>query len=339
MKLSRFVFYFTALTFLTSPLSFSEELTTEQIESLRAKLKALKTDLETHLSSRNSGAGQVFADAASDPRKAVELYLKCEKLVNYEQEGRPESDFRVWKDRNDNTLRDPAFVESLQMQLRYLALSCQAAEAKEIEQVFAPLMSYVDALSRMEEMPTRNLTQSVAGSVFAKAYNLERLLGQNESWEGTPFSISGIYDVTILPYLRKENPAALMNAWDKRIEQESRIVQMLEEHREKELRGMTRDEQARTRGQQSRGGGVLGRLDREDFVRETLPRMKWERLKDMYEYVSELEGAKAMLTFVEEHLKHDLGEEFFRQFEGIIGSGADPVDPAPAEGVGTTPAN
>lgn len=341
MKLSRFVFYFTALTFLTSPLCFSEDLTPEQIESLKAKIKALKTDLESHLSSRNSGAGQVFADAASDPRKAVELYLKCQKLVLFEQEGRPESDFRVWKENNEDTLRDPAFTESLQMQLRYLALSCQAAEAKEIEQVFGPLMSYVDALSRMEEMPTRNLTQSVAGSVFSAAYNLERLLGQNENWEGTPFNIAGIYDATILPYLRDENPDALMNAWDKRIEQETRIVQMLESHKEKELRGMNRDQQARTRGQQSRGGGVLGKLDKEDFIRETLPRMKWERLKDMYEYVNQLEGAKAMLSFVEEHLQHDLGEDFFREFEGLIGSTTTPAAPAPVptEGAETTATN
>jgi hypothetical protein len=259
--------------------------------------------------------------------------------VNYEREGRPESDFRAWKESNEDRLRDAGFIESLQMQLRYLALSCQAAEAKEIDQVFTPLMLYVDSLSRLEEMPTGNLTSSVAGSVFAEAYNLQRLLGENDAWEDTPFNISGIYESTILPYLREERPDALMNAWDKRIEQETRLVQMLEVHKEKELRGMSRDQQARARGQQNQGGGVLRRLDEDDFNRETLPRMKWAKLRDMYEYVNQLEGAKAMLSFIEEHLQHDLGEEFFQAFEAVIGASTSPNPPTPAGNGEATPSN
>ena len=339
MKFPRLFPLLVAIAFFSTPAVNAQELTSEQLASLRAKLKTLRADLESHLSSRNTGAGGVFSAAAGDPRAAVDLYLKCEKLVNYEREGRPESDFRAWKEENEDRLRDAGFVESLQMQLRYLALSCQAAEAKEIDQVFTPLMSYVDSLSRLEEMPTGNLTSSVAGSVFAEAYNLQRLLGENDGWEDTPFNISGIYESTILPYLREEKPDALMNAWDKRIEQETRLVQMLEVHKEKELRGMNRDQQARARGQQNRGGGVLRRLDKDDFIRETLPRMQWAKLRDMYEYVNQLEGAKAMLSFVEEHLQHDLGEEFFQAFEAVIGTSAPSVPEAPAENGDATPAN
>jgi len=339
MALPRFFPVLTAIAFFLTPSVNAQELTAEQIESLRAKLKSLKADLESHLSSRNSGAGSVFSSAAEDPRAAVDLYLNCEKLVNYEREGRPESDFRAWKESNEDRLRDAGFIESLQMQLRYLALSCRAAEAEEIDQVFTPLMLYVDSLSRLEEMPTGNLTSSVAGSVFAEAYNLQRLLGENDAWEDTPFNISGIYESTILPYLREERPDALMNAWDKRIEQETRLVQMLEMHKEKELRGMSRDQQARARGQQNQGGGVLRRLDEDDFNRETLPRMKWAKLRDMYEYVNQLEGAKAMLSFIEEHLQHDLGEEFFQAFEAVIGASTSPNPPNPAGNGEATPSN
>ncbi|MCH1409858.1 MAG: hypothetical protein L7V87_12555 [Verrucomicrobiales bacterium] len=339
MEFLRFFPVLTAIAFFFTPAVNAQELTPEQIESLRAKLKSLKADLESHLSSRNSGAGSVFSSAAEDPRAAVDLYLNCEKLVNYEREGRPESDFRAWKESNEDQLRDAGFIESLQMQLRYLALSCQAAEAKEIDQVFTPLMSYVDSLSRLEEMPTGNLTSSVAGSVFAEAYNLQRLLGENDAWEDTPFNISGIYESTILPYLREEKPDTLMNAWNKRIEQETRLVQMLEAHKEKELRGMSRDRQARARGQQNRGDGVLRRLDNDDFIRETLPRMEWAKLRDMYEYVNQLEGAKAMLSFIEEHLQHDLGEEFFQAFEAVIGASNAPNPLTPAGNGEATPSN
>lgn len=305
--------------------SSAAELTPEQIESLRARLKALKENLDNHLSSRNSGAGQVFAEASGDPKKAMELYLKCQKLVNFDEEGLPESDFRGWKEENEDRMKDPAFVESLQMQLRYLALSCQAAESEKIDTIFPSLLSYVDSLSRMEELPTNAVTGSVARSVFSEAYNLEKLLGDNPNWEAIPFNIGGIYDSVILPYLREKNPSGLMNAWDKRIEQETRIVMMLEEHKEKELRGLNRDQQRRARGNQNRDGGVMGRLDKDDFINEALPRMNWAKLVDMFNYVDQINGAKAMLDFVEENLTGELGEEFFEQFSNLIAGAAAPT--------------
>lgn len=298
--------------------SSAGELTPEQIESLRARLKAMKESLQNHLSSRNSTAGQRFMNAASDPKAAIDLYLECEKLVNYEREGRPESDFRAWKDEQSDRLRDPQFVESLQHQLRYLALSCQAAEAESIDAVFSPLMSFVDGLSRMEELPTNAVTQSVENSIFAKAFYLDKLLGSNEQWESTPFNIGGIYSRTILPYLRENKPEALMTAWDKRIEQETRLTLMLEEHKEKELRGMSRDQERRARGQQARQGGVLQSFDKDDFTTKTLPRLKWGKLMDKYRHVDELLAATEMLKFVEEHLTHELGEDFFNEFESTV---------------------
>lgn len=331
MKFPRIFTLFFFFCFSVVSFSTAADLTPQQIESIRARLKALKADLENHLSSRNSGAGKVFADAAADPKKAVELYLKCEKLVNFDQEGLPESDFRGWKEDNEDRMREPAFVESLQLQLQYLALSCEAAESEEIDAVFSKLLSYVDSLSRMEELPTNALTSSVARSVFAEAYNLENLLGDNEGWEATPFNIGGIYDSTILPHLREENPGALMNAWDKRIEQETRIVMMLEAHKEKQLRGMNRDQQRRTRGNQNRDGGLMGRYDKDDFINEALPRMEWAKLKDMFLFVDQINGAKAMLDFVEKHLTGEFGEQFFTDFNSVISSVSGGGEPAPEE--------
>ena len=200
------------------------ELTPEQIQSLKARLKSLKDNLDSHITSRNVSAGQAFAAAAADPRAAVELYVNCVKMVEYDREGRPEADFRAWRESQADRLKDPQFVASLQQQLRYLTLSCQAAESEDKAQIFGALMAYVDSLSNLTEMPAGPVTQSVAGSVFAKAYYLERLLGTTENWEPVPINIAGIYSRTIMPYLREKDPASLMNAWDKRIEQQARLT-------------------------------------------------------------------------------------------------------------------
>ena len=294
------------------------ELTPAQVESIKEQIKVMRETLDGHLSQRNSSAGQIFTQAASDPKAAMTLYLDCHKVVNYDREGRPESDFRAWKDGQEDRIKDDQFLESLMIQLRYLALSCQAAETQEIESIFGSLMTYVDGLSRLQEMPTNAITSSVANSIFAERYNLDGLLSNNNNWESVPFNIGGIYDKTILPYLRDKQPEALMNAWDKRIEQQSRIVAMIEERKQEALRGLDRDQERRARGTQDRQGGMMGDLDQDDYIARTLPKLKWAKLKDHFLYVDEVMGAKAMLDFVQEHITHELGEEFFNEFSDLI---------------------
>jgi len=307
------------------------DLTPEQIESLKARIAALRENLDGHLAERNQGAAEVFLSAAGDPRQALELYLKCYKEVHFDREGRRESDFREWREGESNRLEDDAFLESLQLQLLYLGLSCQAAEAKETEDVFAPLMSYLDRLSQMEELPNQILLQSVANSIFAQTYYLERLLGENERWEPTPYNLDGIYEKTILPYLREEQPETLMSAWDKRIQQKTRIAVHIEKLKEEELRGMSRDEERRALNRQNRQGGIMQTYDRDDFERETLPSLHWGKLKDMFLYVDELTGAKEMLDFVEEKLTHPKGDQWFSEFEALVlgGGSTEPAVDSP----------
>lgn len=302
------------------------QLSPDQIESLKKRLETIKENLDNHLSSRNSSAGGVFLTASADPRAAVDLYLKCVSKVDFEQEGRKESEFREWKDGQADRLRDKRFVESLMLQLRYLGISCKVAEMEDPGQAFNDMMSFADSLSRMEDLPTDALTQSCAGSVFAKAYNLESLLGSNEGWEPVPYNIAGIYEKAIFPYLRRENPSSLMNAWDKRIAQQTQLAANLAskvEEIERDVRNAEGNERRKSQDILNRfygrdGSKMAGSHDKDDFVRETLPRLKWERLKDMYVWVDEVAAAQDMLSFVEEHVQHELGEEFYNDFAGLI---------------------
>ena len=127
MKTPVFLSFALSLAIHTTGFS-ANELTPDQISSLKARLKAIKENLESVVTSRNTSAAQTFASAAVDPKAAVELYLKCVKVVDYDREGRPESDFKGWKDAQSDRITQPEFVASLQLQLSYLALSCKAAE-------------------------------------------------------------------------------------------------------------------------------------------------------------------------------------------------------------------
>lgn len=317
-----------ALALVGNPTARSSELSPEQLQSLKDKLEALKQNLHTHLNTRNTNASQTFANAAGDPKAAVELYLNCVKAVEYDRQGRPESDFKAWRDGQSDRLRDTKFIESLQLQLRYLALSCQAAESSDISSLFGPLMVYVDSLSHLSEMPQGPITQPVGGSVFAKAYYLDRTLSSSKSWEPIPINIGGIYEKTIFPYLREKNTGALMNAWDKRIEQQTRLVTMLDQKKSEEMRGLNRDEGRKARNAQANQGGALKEHAVEEFRSRTLPQLQWGKLKDMFLHVDQANGAAAMLQFVDANLTRELGEQFYTEFEELIKQIQQPGNPA-----------
>lgn len=328
MKSLRLLLLATFLPFLSASAQaqeLKEGVSQEQIDNLKKQVELLEKELNGHLTQRNANAGDIFLEASTDPKAAFALWAKCAKLIEFDREELRESDFRDWKEKNSDKARDDRFLESLMIQLKYVGLSCQAAEAEKPEDVFPSLLAYVDGLSRMEELPTNELLRSVADSNFAKAYNLQSLLGKNQNWESIPYSISGIYEKTILPYLRKNNTAGLMNAWDKRIEQQTRLAQNLNEMTDK-----AESEARKNEGKGGRGKSVLENLaegdrskmiqshDKDDFIREVLPRLKWARLKDQFIYVSPATGAGSMLQFVKEHLTHELGEEFLNDFKSLI---------------------
>jgi hypothetical protein len=328
MRLPVCVSLFIVTIFSFPMISRGENLTPEQIENLRLRLSQVKQSLETHSHSKNQGARSAFLAASNDSRQAVKLYLDCYKKVNYDMEGRSESDFRAWQDSQEANLKSKDFLESLLVQLRYLSLSCHAAEVEKLDEVFGPLNQYVESLSNIQEIPDRMLTNDISNSVFAKAYELEKMLSNNKSWEGVPLRIGGIYDKTILPHLRANNPTSLMNAWDKRIEQEKRMVLFFESKKQEELRGMDRDAKIKERDRQETRGGVLKTYDLDDFTRETLPRLQWDRLKDMFLYINQLDAAKEMLTFVQANLTTPNGEQFYTEFVSVLDGGLKKEEPA-----------
>lgn len=324
----------------------SQELTPDQIEKISAQLVAIQKVLTDKASSRNVGAADIFYTASQSGKAALTLYVECYKKVNFELEGRKDADFRSWRDGQEARFRDDAFVEGLRVQLRYLSLSCKAAESEELSEVFGNLMAYVDSLTQLTEMPGGTLMQSINGSVFAKAYELNNQLAKNKSWELVPYNIAGIYEKTILPYLREENPSQLGSAWDKRIEQETRVVQFLEREKEKQQKG-SRDDKRETRNKQSKrrqenGGSVLRAHDKELFIRETLPALKWGKMVDMFKYGNRPAAALEMLNFIKENITNPNAERWMNQFATMLSQPATgsttPSSTQPASTRNTSPA-
>lgn len=333
-----FVFFcFLAGAGLVAP-ARAADLTLDQLANISKQLAELKEVIENKKSERSQGAWSVFKRASQDPKAAVDLYLKCHRLLDFEREGREEKEYKEWEDRQKDQLRDENFLRNLMMQLNYLSLTCQALETDDIGTVLPGLLAHVESLSQLEELPSQGLLQGVGGSVFARAYEVEDLIHSAKDWCDVPYDMAQIYERTILPYLRKEKPEQLMTAWDRRIAQETALVQFLAEQ---ETRGNNRDErkqagEATRRMQTGKTGGVLKAHDQDDFERETLPQLQWGRLKDLYNYVDQVQGMAAMLSFIKANLDKGNAADWLNEIAALIAQarGATesslPLTPAPA---------
>ena len=320
--------------------SSSPALTPSQVAAIKKKLEELKTGLTDLNLQKNGSAEQVFRAAAADPKKAVDLYMKCEKELNFTRLGKKESDFRDWKEANEERIEFGPFVKALQLQLHYLSLAARAAQQEEISTVFGDLTTFMRQLQTLDEPPHPYLNSDISGSVFAEVYNLDAALKRKEdSWELNPMNIGGVYEKTIFPYLREAKLYTnLDKAWESRIQQQTNMAQVFLQFEESMERYQERNEGERAVRNE------LGRMAQfvraqakraERFEEDTLPRLKWARAKDQFMYSNQAFGAKSMLEVIEQNLSHDNAGDWMSELNSLVqnsantaGGAAVPATPA-----------
>tara|TARA_R110002096_G_scaffold16106_22_gene55124 strand:+ start:5128 stop:6141 length:1014 start_codon:yes stop_codon:yes gene_type:complete len=299
-------------------------LTESQIQAIKKQLEELKTAARTKTLSKNSSAEQVFRSASGSPKAALELYLRCHQEINFTRMNKSDSDFREWRNANEEQHEFEPFLTALQLQLEYLALATRSAQTEEISTVFTPLTSFMAKLSTLSEPPHPELNRNIASTIFAEVYELDEALARNaERWEGNPLNIGGVYEKTILPYLREKMPASLDNAWSSRIKQEVAMAKLFIEFEDKMERYQERNEGEagavrRQIGQMA--GFVRGRAKAAlQFEKERLPELKWAQARDQYEFGNRALAAKSMLDIIQANIGHDEAEGWISELEGIVG--------------------
>ncbi len=219
----------TLLLSLASPLVFADDLTQADRETLLEKLEAIRNDADAKVDARFRAAIAAYRNAMSSEDAAIDLYLKCEEMVNFQEQNKKSGDFRDWKRKNSDKLSDKYFKMALRQQLRWLVLTLEAASedpdrdklAAEAGKVLESVMTQAEDLA-----PHRNvLQQSVTSSVFARAYDINSL--KVEKWPLSPAQIQPVYEQVILPPLRRpDRLASLRAAWTRRMVQEGMVADL-----------------------------------------------------------------------------------------------------------------
>ncbi len=292
-----------SLAFLLQILTAQEPLSPSDREALLVQLEKIREEANSKVDSRYRAALAAFSRASNSPNAALDLYLKCEEMVNFDEMKKKNVDFREWKRNNDAKLSDAGFRIALQQQLRWLMLTLEAASEKpdrdklalEAGKIIESVVSQAQDLSAHRDF----LKEAVTSSVFAGAYNISGI--KVENWPVSPAPVSAVYELVLLPPLRRpDRIESLKAAWAKRMIHESALL----------------DAWSGKPGEKPKPGVHSPAYDK--FVSETLPNLRWEAEVDLFKAGDEKAAAKRMLTHIDENLSHESAPKWAEDFVTML---------------------
>lgn len=299
----------------------AESLSAADREALLETLAKLRENAESKVDGKIRTALAAFRNAAGSDDAAIELYLNCMELVNFDEQKKKAADFREWKRKESEKLSDPALRVALRLQLRWLILTLQSVPedadrlklGAEARQLMDSIFSEADKLSSQEGL----LGQSVMGTVFARAYEITQT--KVENWPQSPIQIEGIYSQIILPPLRNSSRLdELQSAWIKRIKQEGAVAQHWSKKGDDDRKGLS-------------GAASAISPAYEKFLETTQPKLQWDMEVDLYRAGDESGAASRMLAHLQKHIAHPSAKGWSDELVQLLSPTAPAGTAAPAE--------
>lgn len=273
----------------------AEPLSGEQKENLLSQLKEIEAVVDGKRVNLRSGAVQTFLAASRSDEAAYEFYLNCHKKLRFDARDARFTEFRDWRDKNENRIKTKSNLIAMRLQLQYLVLTLRIAEGVERQAIIPELEAFVaNTVSHVEDLGTdglRTLRSSIKGTIFAQAYDLDQSL-EVENWNYSPGDFFKCYDETVLPFFRTAQPEELANAWDRRI------------NLEKQLTELTRSDNP---------------IAMEAFSSEKLPRLYWAKARDVFLNASQQYGAAAMLNIIRTYTEHPDTSNWIDDLRDLLG--------------------
>ena len=271
-----------------------DPLSPEQTKTLLQELKSIQDVLNGKRVSLRTSAVNVFRSAAASDKAVYEFYLQCHKTLKFDPRDASFSEFRDWRNKNEDRVKTKSNLAAMRLQLQYLVLTLRAAEGVERDVIVPELEAFVGNIvghaSDLGSGGMRTLRSSVKGTIFAQAYDLNRSL-ETPNWSYSPGDFAGVYEKTIFPYVREVKPAELGVTWDRRINLEKNYVMAL---------------------QQGNDPGL------EKFQTERLPRLYWQKSTDIFLNWSQKEGAAEKLRLIKTYATHPDVEKWVRDFQTLL---------------------
>ncbi len=269
-------------------------LTQEQIDKILAELDRFEGVVTGKRTAGRRSAVDAFRRASGSDKEAYEFYLACVKELDFDRQGKSFTEFRDWRSRQEDRLKTPSRMAGMRLQLQWLVLTLRAAEGEDRMTVAAEAETFLGKIVANAKSlgPDLQVVQreNVLATPFGRLYELDQSV-KLEDWAYSPGNIGQMYERVILPPLRENAPAHIAAAWDRRIQLETEMI-----------RGLRTDDPAAL----------------EQFTKETLPRLKWQRAADLFQHGEQQEGALAMVKLIGDYPEHPDAAEWITGFRRML---------------------
>ena len=305
MKYLVFLVWCAAISFAGGQASI---LSDQEREAYLQRLKEMREASDSKIEARFRVAIQAYRAAMASDEATFSLYMNCVEKVDFTDQNRRSQEFREWRRNNDDRLKDGAFRRALRHQLRWLVLTLQAtSDDADRRQLASTAQDIVDAIVNDASNLTGHqniLNQAVTGSVFARAYEIGNV--EVEDWVMAPGRIGAVYDQIIMSQYRTSRRAdALRNSWNKRIQQQTRLIE--------EWDGRNNDRRGRIGMASAQRSAEF-----EKFITEQLPNLQWQMEADVFQHGDPAGAASRMLAHLGRHATHSNIREWVTEFEGLL---------------------
>ncbi len=192
--------------------------------------------------------------AGANQQAAIQAYTDAYRDVELAGKVTQAQDLQAWKDKNSELFIGKEFRGAVQLHLQYLALTLKRSASKQPADFVAPSIAYLKELAAWEAestkaaelaqqmqavqqpgakkqggqksggKPTNQASQilkdSVANSLFAKAWKLAPFLSGLQGWELSPGNAEGIFEQNIRAVYREKKDPKILETWDWQIQME-----------------------------------------------------------------------------------------------------------------------
>lgn len=271
-----------------------------------AVLRELDKLEQTHrstIAAEQKSLTDTLGKTLTNTKALLDLYEEAVFATKFEGGKKDNTEFKRWKNAQDDTLKDDAFQAALELHAHYLYLTFLRASGEPQEKIAEALIQHVlkvwalEAKHDLRKRSTADLLERPVGQgVLARRYRLAPKLGgpqegekQDKTWEWQPGNTDGMLDRTVLPFLRAKKSPLLISLWDKRIANEAARVKR------------------------------AGLTDRQNqFNLQTLPRLNWQRAADLALLGKEAEGFSVMIGLLRQNPNHPDFDKLAQELRGLL---------------------
>ncbi len=270
-----------------------------------AQLAGISKTLDEQKYGYNAKIIRELRDAGVSGEKAFGLWLDCMKDVEYDQKGKSATEFSDWKRRQTKDPNRDRDTE-LQMQVQWLSIVLMEANARTVaakaEAIAAATLFLENGVARILKNDGRMggaARENVLNSSFARHYKLDTTMKPKEGAAYVPGNIGEIYERMILPFYRETKQASsLMQAWAKRIEQQTAIANSFN------------FVEAKTK-----------------FTVEELPELRWGQAQELFKLGQEEPATQTMMSLIKANLGHRHAQQWIDELTRLLKREDQPASP------------